>query len=265
MKKTIQILGLVIAFGNLNAQTYFSDDFDPEPGTLTQNNAWTTQVVVPSTSSFDWNHDGYMGDGYARISNWNGSGNEALESWLITPAIDYASSTSTKFNFRMTKRYGGDDIVVYISTDYDGSSAPSTANWTDITSLVTLDSDDSQWTFVGSGDADITAYKSASTYIAFKYTGSSTSGRTWEIDNVYVGENAGSGTVAIEEQNESNIQIFPNPSTGIINVLNTNNVNIEIYNTLGELVKMTTDNQINLTTGFYIIKIGSYTKSIIIE
>lgn len=168
-----------------NAQTYFEDDF--EGGTLTANNAWTTQVVAdPDATGENWEY-GTAGGNYARCSNYTGA-NHILNTWLISPAINLSGATNPTMNFDMTKRFAGDDMIVQISTNYDGSSAPSSATWTDITPLFTLDANTGSWNFVNSGDGDITAYISANTYIAFEYVGGSTDGSTWEVDNVMVQE-----------------------------------------------------------------------------
>lgn len=186
MKKVYSLLiAGTLTFG-ANAQTYFSDNF--EGGSLTAYNAWTTQVVSdPDATGGDWAL-GTTGGNYARVTNYISSANHILNTWFITPSIDLSSATTPKLNFDMTKRYTGNDIVVHVSTNYDGVSAPSSATWTDITSLFTLDANTGSWTFVNSGNGDISAYISASTYIAFEYVGTATDGSTWEIDNVLISE-----------------------------------------------------------------------------
>lgn len=188
MKKPLLFAAALFTMGAANAQIYFSDDF--EGGTLTANNAWTTQVVAdPDVTGEDWEL-GTVGGNYARISNYAGT-NHVLNSWFISPAIDLSTGTAINMNFSMTKRYAGDDIIVHISNDYDGVSAPSSATWTDITSLFTLDTDINSWTFVPSGDGDISTYVSGtSTYIAFEYIGSAVDGSTWEVDDVQIQEGA---------------------------------------------------------------------------
>ncbi|MEO9531695.1 MAG: choice-of-anchor J domain-containing protein [Crocinitomicaceae bacterium] len=186
MKKLFTFLSAVTIATAASAQTYFEDDF--EGGTLTANHAWTSQVVAnPDAITGEWIY-GTVGGNYAKLSNFDGA-NHILNTWLISPSIDLSMGTQVVMNFTMTKRYDGDDIVVHISNDYDGTSAPSSATWTDVTSLFTLDSDVGSWTFVPSGDGDISSNISGtSTYIAFEYIGSATDGSTWEIDNVNIQE-----------------------------------------------------------------------------
>ena len=52
-----------------------------------------------------------------------------------------------------------------------------------------MDVDNTTWgNWTNSGDVDLSAYKSSSTYIAYEYFGSSSSGSTWEIDNITINE-----------------------------------------------------------------------------
>ena len=77
-------------------------------------------------------------------------------------------------------KWPGAPLVLYISTDYDGTSNPTLqGTWTDITSQALWDVDNTTWgNWTNSGDVDLSAYKSSSTYIAYEYFGSSSSGST---------------------------------------------------------------------------------------
>lgn len=191
MKKSLLFLGAMVVGASINAQTiYFSDDF--EGGSLTANEAWTTNVSTdPDGTGYNWNY-GTVGGNYARISNYTASTmtNHELYASLITPVINLSTATTPTLSFDNTKRYAGDDLAIYISTDYDGVSDPEVGfTWDNITSLFTLNSDIGSWTFTNSGDADLTAYAGQSNvYIAFDYSGSATDGSTWEVDNVILRE-----------------------------------------------------------------------------
>lgn len=190
--KTITTIILTLSFGFYSiAQTYFSEDFEPAGGTLTQNNAWTTQIITAHPSGFDWYHSDFSGSAFAKISNYDNatSSNSPLESWLISPQIDLSTATNPNLNFNHTKRFNGADLVVLISTDYV-SGLPSSANWTDLTALFAMDTDVSSWTFVNSGNLDLSSYLSASSTatIAFQYIGGSSDGSTYEIDDIIINE-----------------------------------------------------------------------------
>ena len=84
MKTFYTALITCLFFGGVSGQTYFSDDFEPSTGaggSLTNNNAWITEVVSASTSGYDWYHDDFSSDAFARVSNYNSgtSTNEAME------------------------------------------------------------------------------------------------------------------------------------------------------------------------------------------
>ena len=93
------------------------------------------------------------------------------------------------------KYYAGDLLAVYVSTDYDGGDTPQTATWTELTSANIVSNSDpvdaaSGYNYTESGDVDLTAYKSSSVYIAFKYTGSGTGGQTtkYRVDNIKIAD-----------------------------------------------------------------------------
>lgn len=172
-----------MSLGTITSQTYLSKDFDDLSLT---SGGWTTQVVVDTTN---WKVSEFNGDKFAKVSNHNGTNNVAAETWLISPSIDISSATSPVVSFETIMKYTGPAIQLMVSTDYNGTSAPSTATWTDITAGATLDVNDQTWgNWTPSGEVALSSYIGNSVYIAFKYTGGSTNGSTWEVDNIQVAE-----------------------------------------------------------------------------
>ncbi len=141
---------------------------------------WTTQVV---TGTANW-VIGTIGGSYAQIQNYVAPSNFASEAWLISPSNNFSSGTSPSLEFRNAWKYTGTPLKLMISTDYDGTSAPSTATWTDISSMATWSIGSFVW--ANSGTIDLSAYMQPKVYIAFKYTGSNTDGSTWEIDDIKI-------------------------------------------------------------------------------
>ena len=80
--------------------------------------------------------------------------------------------------------YFGDEIKAKYSTDYDGESLPETATWTDLEP--TLYTGDNFWTWTSSGELSIPIHQSVD--VALIYYGSTSNGRTWEIDNIQISE-----------------------------------------------------------------------------
>lgn len=149
---------------------------------------WTIQEPTPAvTPTLTWATSTQGGNPtpYGVMLNWNGSSNEVVESWLISPGIDLSSSTNSSLSFSSDFRYTGPTLEVLISTDYDGVSLPGTATWAPI--VATLDTDGNNWGFVNSGQISLNAYLgNNSVYIAYKYTGTGSDGSTWELEDIQI-------------------------------------------------------------------------------
>ncbi|OFY34127.1 MAG: hypothetical protein A2W91_06555 [Bacteroidetes bacterium GWF2_38_335] len=163
----------------VNAQ-YLSKDFDDSNIT---SGGWTTQNVV---GAINWTI--YTGGSTpcASIKNYVDPDNFLCETWLISPAVNLSSTTQPTLTFKNACNYTGDVLTAYVSTNYTGSGAPSAATWTQLT--FSLSGGGFAWT--NSGDVDLSAYKTTGVYIAFKYTGSATDGKTWEVDDILIAEYA---------------------------------------------------------------------------
>lgn len=147
-------------------------------------NNWTQQLVTGTVDWYASSYDVYQGDSAAYISGYNND----VEAWLISPSVDLTQLTAPAFTFYSQYKYSGPDMTVKYSTDYDGSSAPGAATWTDVD--FTLPSDALSWTF--SGNIDLDAIKAETeVYFAFIYTSTSEGSgyaKNWWIDNVSVDE-----------------------------------------------------------------------------
>lgn len=162
----------------------------PPPGnSLTKNfqdqsitsGGWTTQLL---TGTYNWTTSdaGSTGNFYGMMSNWTGSGNVASEAWLISPAIDLSASTNATFDFRNASNFSGPNMEVLVSTNYDGVSAPSTATWTQLGANLSTGG----FAWVNGGPLSLNSYLTNGVYLAFKYTGTASSGKTWEVDDIIV-------------------------------------------------------------------------------
>lgn len=141
---------------------------------------WSTQVV---TGTYDWTtSDQGASDFYAIMSNYDGMNNTASEVWLISPSNDFSASTNPVLSFKNAANYSGANLEVLVSTDYDGSSLPATATWTPVSVNLSAGG----FEFVPSGIVNLSSFLGANTYVGFKYTGSNSDGKTWEIDNIII-------------------------------------------------------------------------------
>lgn len=112
------------------------------------------------------------------------SGNQANEDWLISPAIDLTKVSSAILSFETAAKFAGNNLEIYISTDYAGSGAPSTANWSQVTA--NLSSNTTSYVWTASGPIDLKSFAGKTIYIGFKYTSTTTGATTWEVDNVKI-------------------------------------------------------------------------------
>lgn len=133
------------------------------------------------SGTVNWSVQEYSGNKYAYISNYISATNVPCETWLISPAFDLNSATNPRFAFSTAKNYTGPVLEVLVSTNYT-SGNPTSATWTSLSPNLSGGS----WAWVASGTQSLATFKSANTRIAFKYTGTSTSGSTWEVDNIAV-------------------------------------------------------------------------------
>lgn len=163
--------------GERCAGQIFVKDFDDES---INSGGWIT-VVVNGIHNWETNDMGHSSF-YAQMSNWD-SGNTASETWLISPVIDL-SSGSGSMSFMNAYNFTGDPLQLMVSTDFPGSGDPNLSTWTDISGMVNWST--GSFDFVDSGTIDLSSFNSATVYIAFKYTGTDSSGSTWELDDITV-------------------------------------------------------------------------------
>ena len=99
------------------------------------------------------------------------------ESWLISDPIDLSSNTVATFSMSHARKFGElSDLSVQISKDGYSWQTLTIPYWPDGTN----------WTFINSGEVDITPYISTTTQIAFVYKSTTSSAATWEIGEVLI-------------------------------------------------------------------------------
>lgn len=159
---------------------YLDKDFEDDD---LYSGGWTTQVVL---GPHDWESWFFSPDYFARVSNWNGGGNDPSETWYISPAVDLSTATNPELTFRSAYNFSGAALELYVSTDYDGVSAPSSATWTPLSATWPASGG---YVWQNSGAISLASYLQAGVYIAYRYQGSGSDGRTWEVDDIIIAEN----------------------------------------------------------------------------
>ncbi|WGD35571.1 DUF5689 domain-containing protein [Olleya sp. YS] len=167
-----------INFDNaLRCDPLFEDDFSQ--GNL---NKWTPYSVI-GTQEWYYNTFGNPSDS-ATMSGFSG-GAQPNEDWLISLPIDLSSVPSAFLTFQTVKRFSGPDLEVLYATDYAGGDPTTDGTW--VTLSPTLDTNTGSWSsWTDSGQLDVSAAAGGNLFIAFKYTSSSSSAATWEVDNIKV-------------------------------------------------------------------------------
>jgi len=153
---------------------------------------WTNQIVAGDRA---WTGKTYNNNKYAQATGYNSELDE-METWLITPPV-INTSGDLKLSFKSAMAYwshlaGNNPLTVLVSTDYNGTNFE-TANWTDITDMVTVpdeNSGDNNW--VETTEFSLADY-TGNVCVAFKYKGSNTESTSIRIDDVLISGDGGGG------------------------------------------------------------------------
>lgn len=179
--------------------------------------AFTIEDKELGELDYVWTFDSQYG---MKASAYVENTNHAAESWLVSPEINLTAATSAILNFDHAINFNNagamsDNHIVAVSTDNGSSWAPLTD--------VAYPSNNG-WTFIPSGDVNLSAYAGQKIKIAFQYKSSTASASTWEIKNVKVVGNPGGGSGTVDPDPEpeptpgegaytSNITLPTNPDT----------------------------------------------------
>jgi hypothetical protein len=129
-----------------------------------------------------WRGASFSGDKFASATAFS-SGLTAMETWLITPAIDL--KTQKTLTFESSSGYWKHDgLTVWVSTDFEGN--PATATWTQLDFAKPPANAGGYSDFVSSGNISLPQFNGKG-YIGFKYVGdAATNTTTWRFDDVKV-------------------------------------------------------------------------------
>ena len=147
--------------------TIFNQDWEGEM------NGWT---FVDVEGEAQWTVGQNSGNHYAYANGYNHGANQ---DWCISPAFNLDAYDNPTLTFRTAKNYTGPDLEVYFSNNYNGTT-PATATWTQLTCALSTGS----WTWVESGDIDLSGFSGNNCYIGFKYISEESSAAAWEVDDI---------------------------------------------------------------------------------
>jgi hypothetical protein len=187
----------IYSYTNSGANTdYKNDETAPAAQAMTSNvitvtieyenfdESWGNWETISIVGSQVWDRNNSFGinnSPCAKMSGYEGQSFEN-EDWLISPPLDLDSYENEILTFYNAANYSGPDLELKVSTDYDGSGDPNTANWTTLSYI--LSGGGFQWTL--SGEIDLSGFQGSAVYVAFEYTSTSSASKTWEIDEILI-------------------------------------------------------------------------------
>ena len=175
-----------------------------------------------------WEQRSYNNNGYGYMSGYANEMANENEDWLISPRMD-GNFASIKMSFSTAMKFDGEPLQVMISEDYEGGE-PSDYTWTNITDMFDFSTGDYTW--VESGEVNITNYTGESFCIAFVYNSTSEAASTWEVDNVMI---MAQQPVSVAE-NATMVSVCPNPAIDVIAINLAQDAEIGIYDMSGRKV-----------------------------
>ena len=158
----------------------YSENFDNETTAFT-----FKDVTLTGGLTRVWKVASYNNNGYLNASAFFSNASHASESWAVSPAILLGDSKKATLSFKHAINKLADVstmkdmMTAWVSTNYAGDVK--TAEWQQL--VIPKYPEGVSWTFVESGDIDLTAYCGKTIYIAFKYTSTDDNSGGWEIDN----------------------------------------------------------------------------------
>jgi hypothetical protein len=261
MFKTVQISLFAIALcigGMLNAQDILLEEkFDDS--TLGVFSAYSVlgdgQVWEPR--DFD---DRF----FAQMNGFDG-GIVTNEDWLISPALDMDVYEDEVLAFENANNFNGPDLELLVSTDYDGTSDPNTATWTDLSQNVTWSS--GNFEYVDSGEIDLSSF-SGTGYIAFKYVSNvSVEGKLWQVDSIVVSASVLSNvneaakaermiTTPVVNGNQLTFEVLAGQKEMVFAIYHTNGQLVQLYNNRASLGTVRIP-VAELAGGMYVLQVKS--------
>lgn len=249
---------IYVRFAPASAGVFNGTVTNASEGAVTKTIALTGEAIDPSNLRFDFNTcspSGAPGSGFlsvnttgsqkwactpfgrngtrgVSVNGFAGGSAQTNEAWLISAPLNLTGIVNTPvLSFYSRGEFSGPVLQLYVSTDYDGSSSPSTATWTEITNAnfpIPPGGATSIWTL--SDNIDLSAYKSSPVvFIAFKYTSSpALNAARWSIDDVMITDQSSLITVSPLEVNFGEVSVGAHSASQPISLTAVGNTNITV-------------------------------------
>ncbi len=144
---------------------------------------WSNINTVDSNGEL-WVIGNFDNNNYAQISGFN-SGEDIIDTWLITPAIDMSATTGEELSFDVQANFdNGEILTVLISDDFTGD--PTTATWFLLDANIPRGPETTFGDFEPVGPINVSCVE-GTMHVAFRYQGSDPDATTrYHVDNVTV-------------------------------------------------------------------------------
>ena len=119
---------------------------------------------------------GAKASGYASGTNYDAA------SWLISPVIDLSKFKSAAMSFEQATNFFADVETMKAQAEVYGRVEG--GQWTKLS--IPTQPESMSWTFVATGDIDLSAFAGKKMQIGFKYTSTAAKAGTWEVKNLVV-------------------------------------------------------------------------------
>jgi hypothetical protein len=105
------------------------------------------------------------------------------EDWLISPALNASAFSYPLLSFYSRVAFSGAPLQLKVSTNYSGTGSPMAAGvtWTNVEAAFPGIGSDT-WTLTD--NVDLTAFKSATLYVAFVYNSTTDEAARWTLDDI---------------------------------------------------------------------------------
>jgi hypothetical protein len=132
----------------------------------------------------------FNSNGYAMVTGYVSSTNNANDAWLISSTIDLTNVTSAHFTIDHVARYFGNsaaEATIWVSENYNSTdSLPASATWTQLNNKAFIDPGTWPSPLPTSDQISLTAFAGKKIKVAFRYLSSTAKAGTWELKNFIV-------------------------------------------------------------------------------
>lgn len=165
------------------ADALFSETFKESQGQFTIKN-----ILMNSPLTYVWSHDSSYG--YMKASAYVSGASYASDSWLVSPEFDLSGAKDAVLNFdHVINKFPSVDVAL---SQVSVSISANGGDWQTIN--VPSWSDNTSWTFVNSGNIDLSAYAGKKILVRFRYTSTDGTSGSWEIKNFRID---GTGSISV--------------------------------------------------------------------